>query len=120
MGRPVKGVEQGDELEGTEEAKLRLKTIHEQMHGELTVEQADACHGVHISRFRWPFPWLNPWRWPAWLQRLRPCCGTSCMNTSATGYGHFWTRSPTRWGEAGRLSSQKSLSGQAVYWVRAG
>jgi len=48
MGRPVKGVELVDELEGTEEAKLRLKTIHEQMHGELTVEQA--CETLGIAR----------------------------------------------------------------------
>jgi len=48
MGRPVKGVELVDELEGTEDAILRLKTILEQMHGELTVEQA--CETLDVAR----------------------------------------------------------------------
>lgn len=48
MSRPVKGADLVDGLEGTEEAKLRLKTIHEQMHGELTVEQA--CERLGVAR----------------------------------------------------------------------
>jgi hypothetical protein len=34
---------------------------------ELMVEQAPAMAAMHVVIFRWPFPWLKPWRWPAWL-----------------------------------------------------
>lgn len=48
MARPVVGPDLVDELEGSEEARARLKTILEQMNGELTVEQA--CAELDVAR----------------------------------------------------------------------
>jgi hypothetical protein len=34
---------------------------------ELVVSQASISQAVHVTRFAWPFPWLKPWLWPAWI-----------------------------------------------------
>lgn len=34
---------------------------------ELAVESAPTLGAMHVRRFRWPFPWRKPWRWPAWV-----------------------------------------------------
>jgi hypothetical protein len=34
---------------------------------ELTVDQAPMFAAMHVRRFRWPFPWKKPTRWPAWV-----------------------------------------------------
>jgi hypothetical protein len=34
---------------------------------ELVVEQAPILGAGLVTRFRWPFPWLKPWLWPAWV-----------------------------------------------------
>ncbi len=48
MARPIVGPDLVDELGGTEEARTRLKTILEQINGEVTVEQA--CAELDVAR----------------------------------------------------------------------
>ena len=39
---------------------------------DLMVASAPALGDIKVTILRWPFPWLNPWRWPSWLVwRLR-------------------------------------------------
>ena len=51
MARPILGPDLVDELEGTEEARARLKTILEQINGEVTVDEACAELGVARSTY---------------------------------------------------------------------
>ena len=45
------GPELVEHLQGSEQAKTRLKTMLRAMHGELTVPQACALLGIHETRF---------------------------------------------------------------------
>lgn len=51
MARPIVGPDLVDELEGNKEAKARLKTMLEQMSGEVTVDEACAELGVARSTY---------------------------------------------------------------------
>ncbi len=51
MARPIVGPDLVDELEGNEEAKARLKTMLEQINGEVTVDEACAELGVARSTY---------------------------------------------------------------------
>ena len=48
MARPIVGADLVDDLGGTEEARARLKTILEQMNGEVTVDEA--CAELDVAR----------------------------------------------------------------------
>lgn len=50
MGRPLKGLDNVDEIEGSEAAKLRLKTILGTLSGEIGIEEA--CEILSVSRSR--------------------------------------------------------------------
>lgn len=48
------------------EADGRLRPKQAERFIELVIDQASIAHTLHVTHFRWPFPWMKPWLWMTW------------------------------------------------------